>query len=483
MQVSRRSGRLKNCGPPADTLSRAAAPWVARARMLHTGQGTVDGPLITLSGDLAASVPTGASARPAASWPAGTLLQAQVLDPRGAAAGLRVRIGNQVLLAQVDVVELAPGQRFLARVEVPGERPVLRVVGNQAAPASAAREAQLAAALRQTLPRQAPLVESFALLSAAAASTPAAGRALGELLAALPSVAKLVTAPGLRAALNDSGLLFEARIAAIRASGTQSFPGTDLKALLLRAVAALATPTHRGGSAIPPNSTTVGASATSVPREGLPTGSAPPPPSPQRAAGGPTPGAPVATDDPGPPNPSQADKAPADASRRVAAPTASGSTREPAPQIDAALRAAEASLARVEHNQLRSLDRGETPGTWHFELPLPFAGRVEALRIEIERRQSRRRTGSNPWWCVNVRTEIAGLGPVAARISLSGGKVAVALWATQASSARRINEALPALEQSLAAAGLHPGALSCAHGMPAIEGARPAWPELLEVHA
>lgn len=179
---------------------------------------------------------SGAAAPPA--WQAGERLTAIVLAQNGPQS-LTLRIGGRTVEVNTPLNLAVHSQLQLEVVQ--SQPALLRIV-----PPPSGNDV-LATAQRAALSQQAPLREIFAALAtftanqAVPATLPApALAALTRLFAELP--AATLSPAGLRQALRDSGLVLEQKLA--RAGRTEV--GPDLKANLLRLLAALDGPEHDG---------------------------------------------------------------------------------------------------------------------------------------------------------------------------------------------------------------------------------------------
>src|SRR3569623_1330564 len=179
---------------------------------------------------------SGAAAPPA--WQAGERLTAIVLAQNGPQS-LTLRIGGRTVEVNTPLNLAVHSQLQLEVVQ--SQPALLRIV-----PPPSGNDV-LANAQRAALSQQAPLREIFATLAtltgnqaALATLPPPALAALTRLFAELPAAA--LSPAGLRQALRDSGLVLEQKFA--RSGRTEV--GPDLKAILLRLLAALDGPEHDG---------------------------------------------------------------------------------------------------------------------------------------------------------------------------------------------------------------------------------------------
>lgn len=293
--------------------------------------------------------------------------------------------------------------------------------GAIASPAQVPAPTAVDAAVQAAATRQGGLAGLLADLSAALQTPGLPGPVLAaatEVLALQLPVEPAPSAADLRQALAQSGLLLEARLAADGA------PGPDLKAALLRLGAALqeapgAAPDHAQAAA-------------------------PAPP----YAGGPVRGQPPAL-------PSLAAGASASA------------------VVQRLLQETGGALARQVLLQVASLPAAARPGEarpaqWQFEVPVATPQGAAIAQFEI-RRDAQEGGGDGageggPVWRARFSLDAAPMGPVHARIALSGGGGRVTLWAENADTAERLRAEAGRLTQALgddklaAQVAVYPGA-------------------------
>lgn len=143
----------------------------------------------------------------------------------------------------------------------------------------------------------------------------------------------------------------------------------------------------------------------------------------------------------------------------------------------------EAALARQTLLQVASLPADDGPAgqkadSSHqrltLDLPMSMDQGTSIAQFRIERDQERTRDGgARPVWRVTFAIDIEPIGKVDARISLTGARAAVALFAERTESAQELADSLPLLEACLREAALEPGDLRCRAGKPAVAPAAP----------
>ncbi|MCH8504552.1 MAG: flagellar hook-length control protein FliK, partial [Ectothiorhodospiraceae bacterium] len=276
-------------------------------------------------------------------------------------------------------------------------------------------------ALRQVLPRQAPVTGLLANLSMLDRNTSLlqalpepVQRAISQVLVALPTHEQLSRPDGLRHAMESAGTQFESRlIAAMQGLIPSASVSADTKgqlANLLNAVfrALTARPPASPSSATPPPSTA----------------SPPPPPA--------------------------------------------SSTLQPGSTVTDMLaelfRQSDGALSRIQTSQLLALaSDGQLP--WWFELPVRHGQQSDLLQLVVDRD-----TGDSDarerHWTVRLSFHFEGWGPVHCTVGLQGGTVSTSWWAEQADAASLVDRHLGELRQRLDELGFSVGGMRCVHGVP-----------------
>ncbi len=367
-----------------------------------------------------------AAAAPAAvrAWQAGQLLQAMALT-NTTNGHVLLRIGDVQVQARTHLT-LRAGQELTLQVERNGTQTVLRL-------AEATPQDPSARIAREALPRQLSLPPLLANLGALATATDPEPLGLSQqilatarkLFQALPDTTVVRTAEGLRAAVRDSGLFLEARLAGKIPQANQA--NADLKANLLRLRQAL----------VESQSQQPGTAGTGAARERVPLPTADPYRPPMRGT--------------------------APFPQTAALPTLPDLPREEAPQ--ALLRQVEGALARLELGQVAALAGQETLA-WLVEIPVRNGTTADLLHLQIVGEGAGGGAMQRRAWSVTLAFDLPGLGAVSARLVLDEDRVSVTLWAERASSARRFDAHLAELHEALEECGVRPGKLTCHEGQP-----------------
>ncbi|MCC5857886.1 MAG: flagellar hook-length control protein FliK [Ectothiorhodospiraceae bacterium] len=378
--------------------------------------------MLTPPGNRSSHQPLGTSAQPPErGWRVGQVLQALVREPT-AGGQTRLAIGNRVITLD-GIAQLPPGERLRVRVE--SLAPQLRL---QLLPRSSPDGTSRPDALRELLPRQQGvngLLAGAAMVRSDPArlqALPAGVRdALGELWNRLPDAARVQHPEGLRQALQNSGLLFEQRLAGI-AHGllpTNAVDG-DMKGQLARLL-------NRMFQALtaPPNP--------------LPAGERPP--------SGTGPGQPVRPVSISLPPPAQGTEMLAELARHT-----------------------EGALARIQTLQINLLAAdGGFP--WWAEVPVRDGDETDVLQLGVNRDGDD--SEGDQSWTVQLSFDFRDWGAVHCTITLQGGRVGTSWWAEQAATARLIDGHLHLLQERLGELGLTVGGMRCVHGSPPHPGSQP----------
>ncbi len=121
----------------------------------------------------------------------------------------------------------------------------------------------------------------------------------------------------------------------------------------------------------------------------------------------------------------------------------------------------EGSLARLLLNQLASLPADEGgKQVWQFELPIQLSQQMNGFRLQISRDEQRQPGQQEGSWAVRIDFDLAGLGPVSSRLVLNGNRISSHFDTQDEGARRRIEQALPVLEQAFSRAGFEVGHLT-----------------------
>ncbi len=101
-----------------------------------------------------------------------------------------------------------------------------------------------------------------------------------------------------------------------------------------------------------------------------------------------------------------------------------------------------------------------------MELPLKRDDRVDVFHLHIHRDGGDGKQTASSQWSVWLRFDLAPLGPLCAKLSLSGTTVSAQLWAERRATTDLVQRHLPMLADHLSQAGLDVGTLHCRQGNP-----------------
>ncbi|MEH6499177.1 MAG: flagellar hook-length control protein FliK [Pseudoalteromonas distincta] len=413
-----------------------------------------------------------------AAFPAGSMVQAQVISQQALAQGEQQRFaiiakllagaaaGSTLSLTSSKPIE--PGTLITALVGSQGE---LRIPD----PARQQMTLALLQGLRDSLQRQGssePLFTSIERLSQGSAMTTGAGaaalpasvqNAMHQVLQQVASLQQLMTPTGVEQAVQRSGVFLEPSLAQLAAllkgasaetaalaagtnptpalgkllaalsslpvsPATPPLPGADLKATLLHLAVNLQQ--HLSPAAIK--------------ELALPF-------SPWK----------------------QSVEGPAQQSFPLATRVVQGMTD--APDLGALLRLTAALLSRIQHHQLQSLGQSQTfsdgssQTVWQLEIPLRDGQQFSHVQVRIQRDEpspEEKKTEQAPHWEVRLAFNLDPLGSMQAIAKLYKGRVSSEFWAQQPQTLTLLHGELNQLRDRLLAKGLDVGDLSCHRGMP-----------------
>ncbi|MDK9697382.1 MAG: flagellar hook-length control protein FliK, partial [Siculibacillus sp.] len=149
-----------------------------------------------------------------------------------------------------------------------------------------------------------------------------------------------------------------------------------------------------------------------------------------------------------------------------------------------ALERTEGALARIRLEQFAALDRrGDDPvravdggvqRQWTAEMPIAAPQGTGVVQMTVERDGGRARAegGKAPTaWRVRFSLDVEPLGPIHARIGLSGERLSIGLWAERPDAAARLGGDVGRLQGALEAAAIPVESIHLATGRPASDAA------------
>ena len=139
------------------------------------------------------------------------------------------------------------------------------------------------------------------------------------------------------------------------------------------------------------------------------------------------------------------------------------------------LRYVDGALARTRVHQLSSLpelrsaaEAASSTPAWVIELPIPSPRGFDSLwmRLEDQGLSGRQSGASTRNWQLMLCLDCAELGPLHARVELSGNRLGTTLWAEREGTLQAARAAVGELEEALRAQGVEVSRVDCRHGRP-----------------
>lgn len=131
----------------------------------------------------------------------------------------------------------------------------------------------------------------------------------------------------------------------------------------------------------------------------------------------------------------------------------------------------ESGLARIQFNQLQSLQQseGQQRPNWLLELPVRQPdGQINTLQLEIQRDRDEDNEAQRPAiWTISLSFELHTLGAIRAGLTLVGeNQIGVSLWADKASTVELFEQHKAGLQQAMEDVGLMVSRVGCQQGRP-----------------
>lgn len=151
--------------------------------------------------------------------------------------------------------------------------------------------------------------------------------------------------------------------------------------------------------------------------------------------------------------------------------------------VSTLLRQIAATLARVQSNQLQSLNAGriDTDGStllnsWNIEIPAFIDGQFKPIQLQIhEERHPDAPPSENRkhrQWKITLGFDFEELGEFFATLRIVDNSISATFWSERPSTLQRINSELQHLNKSLHKLGLNVEELECRHGKPVLQETR-----------
>ena len=144
--------------------------------------------------------------------------------------------------------------------------------------------------------------------------------------------------------------------------------------------------------------------------------------------------------------------------------------------VETLLDQTDAALDRIKLAQYASLPQegpraeAQQGQRWLTELPLAFHNGATMLPLQIEREPPRRDVdgAAGPLWRVRFALDVEPMGPLQGVVTLQGRSVGITLWAEREETSRALRGASPGLEAALADAHFEKGTIDIHTGQPRV---------------
>ncbi len=114
----------------------------------------------------------------------------------------------------------------------------------------------------------------------------------------------------------------------------------------------------------------------------------------------------------------------------------------------------EASLARVELNQARSIPVDNSLSTWLIETPIKDRQDIDLLQLDIEQQSHQHHDANENSWTVDLNIEMESVGTLSARINMYEEDMNITLWSDQGSLKQLLENNISKLDTKLKQKGL-----------------------------
>jgi hypothetical protein len=119
------------------------------------------------------------------------------------------------------------------------------------------------------------------------------------------------------------------------------------------------------------------------------------------------------------------------------------------------IRLIEGSISRVQLQQTAALPLDDSPRqAWQLDLPIHLPDESSEAMLRIQREASDREDPNDQTWSVNIAFQFDSIGTLQCRVALAGDRVSTTFWCEREQTHLRIEQRLPTLRQALEAQGL-----------------------------
>lgn len=145
--------------------------------------------------------------------------------------------------------------------------------------------------------------------------------------------------------------------------------------------------------------------------------------------------------------------------------------------IEALIRQTSSALAKIQLNQISSLNQPSTPSAdtataqqWLFEIPVNTGSQVETVSILIKEEKEKTAENDNKKekrWFVSLNFDLEEFGRLQVELTLVGESASSTIWVERGATYQSISPQLSSLQTRLEALGLKVEKLDCRKGLPA----------------
>lgn len=119
------------------------------------------------------------------------------------------------------------------------------------------------------------------------------------------------------------------------------------------------------------------------------------------------------------------------------------------------IRLIEGSISRVQLQQTAAMPLDDSPRqAWQLDLPIQLPDASSEAMLRIQREAPDREQGGDPTWSVNIAFQFDSIGTLQCRVALAGDRVSTTFWCEREQTHMRVERRLPTLRQALEAQGL-----------------------------
>jgi hypothetical protein len=119
------------------------------------------------------------------------------------------------------------------------------------------------------------------------------------------------------------------------------------------------------------------------------------------------------------------------------------------------IRLIEGSISRVQLQQTAALPLDDSPRqAWQLDLPIHLPDESTEAMLRIQRESAGSDDATEQTWSVNIAFQFDSIGTLQCRVALAGDRVSTTFWCEREQTHLRVERRLPTLRQALEAQGL-----------------------------